>query len=70
MYAYVCGMGRGFFEGLCTLSNVTAHFRDPPPPLDSRIDAGDAPWLLHQSGFIARLVETDSGSTPSKHFRE
>jgi hypothetical protein len=36
MYACIPEIERGFFEGVCTLSNATANFRDPPlPPLDS-----------------------------------
>jgi len=31
MYACVCEIGGGFFAGVCTLSNATANFRDPPP---------------------------------------
>jgi hypothetical protein len=30
MYAYILEAGRGFFEGVCTPSNATAHLRDPP----------------------------------------
>jgi hypothetical protein len=40
MYACIPKIGGGFFEGVCTPSNATAHFRDPPPPpIDSRIDS-------------------------------
>ena len=40
MYASIHETGSGFFEGVCTLSNQAAIFRDPPPPpFDSRIDS-------------------------------
>jgi len=32
MYACVLETRRGFFEGVCTLSNTTANFNDPPQP--------------------------------------
>jgi hypothetical protein len=32
MYACVHKTGVGFFEAVCTLSNATANFHDPPPP--------------------------------------
>src|SRR5215211_37395 len=32
MYAYIGESGCRFFEGVCTPSNATAHFYDPPPP--------------------------------------
>src|SRR5215212_8804449 len=32
MYAYIRGTGFGFFEGVCTLSNTTTIFHDPPLP--------------------------------------
>src|SRR5215211_6046580 len=58
MYACILEIGGGFFEGVCTPSNATANFRDPPPPLGSRIDAGRTlcflvprPEIHH--GFIA-----------------
>jgi hypothetical protein len=35
MYAYIPETDSAFFEGLCTPSNATANFRDPPRPLDS-----------------------------------
>jgi hypothetical protein len=35
MYACVYETGSGFFVGVCTPSNATANFRDPPRPLDS-----------------------------------
>jgi hypothetical protein len=37
MYACVHETGSGFFDGVCTLSNATAIFRDPPPPCHSWI---------------------------------
>jgi hypothetical protein len=44
MYAYVLETGRGFFEGVCTLSNATYHSRDPAHPLTLReLTLGDAP---------------------------
>ena len=33
MYACIFETGRGFFEGVCAPSNVTAYFYDPPPPI-------------------------------------
>jgi hypothetical protein len=30
MYACISETGRGFFEGVCTPSNATAHSYDPP----------------------------------------
>ena len=30
MYACIPEIGCGFFEGVCTLSNASAIFRDPP----------------------------------------
>jgi hypothetical protein len=32
MYAYIPEIGCGFFDGVCTPSNATANFCDPPPP--------------------------------------
>jgi hypothetical protein len=32
MYACIPEIGDGFFEEVCTPSNTTANFRDPPPP--------------------------------------
>ena len=32
MYACICETGRGFFAGVCTPSNATVIFRDPPHP--------------------------------------
>jgi hypothetical protein len=32
MYACIPENGGGFFEVVCTPSNATADFRDPPPP--------------------------------------
>jgi hypothetical protein len=32
MYACVLEIGRGFFEGVCTLSNAIVHSYDPPHP--------------------------------------
>jgi hypothetical protein len=42
-------IGRGFFAGVCTPSNAPANFRDPPPPLDTRIDSGDTLLLYSAS---------------------
>jgi hypothetical protein len=36
MYAYIPDIGGGFFEGVCTPSNATAHSYDPPPPATHR----------------------------------
>ena len=37
MYACIHGIGSGFLAGVCTPSNATANFRDPPPlPLTIR----------------------------------
>ena len=36
MYAYIGEVGYKFFEGVCTPSNATAHFCDPPPPSSKR----------------------------------
>jgi hypothetical protein len=36
MYACIPGTGRGFFEGVCTPSNATAHSYDPPQPPTQR----------------------------------
>jgi hypothetical protein len=32
MYACISDIEGGFFEGVCTPSNATAHSCDPPPP--------------------------------------
>src|SRR5215210_6826122 len=40
MHACIREVGRGFFDGERQPSNTTTHLRDPPPPLDSRIDSG------------------------------
>jgi hypothetical protein len=32
MYAYDLDIEGGFFEGVCSPTNATANFRDPPPP--------------------------------------
>jgi hypothetical protein len=36
MYACIPEIDDGFFEGVCPLSNATANFRDPPPPLSAK----------------------------------
>src|SRR5215204_46884 len=36
MYACVPENGCGFFEGVCTPSNATAHSCDPPPPRNTK----------------------------------
>jgi hypothetical protein len=36
MYACIPDFGGGFFEGLCTPSNATAHSCDPSPPRIAR----------------------------------
>src|SRR5215216_4767943 len=36
MYAYIGEIGCRFFEGVCTPSNATANFCDPPPPSSKR----------------------------------
>jgi hypothetical protein len=36
MYACIRGTGRGFFEGVCTPSNATAHSCDPPYPVTGK----------------------------------
>jgi hypothetical protein len=36
MYACIPEIEGGFFEGVCTPSNATAIFRDPPPPRHAR----------------------------------
>jgi hypothetical protein len=41
-------LGSDLSAGVCTLSNAAANFRDPPPPLDTRIDSGDT-RLLHSA---------------------
>jgi hypothetical protein len=47
MYAYICEPERGFFAGVCTLSTMTTHLRDPPLSLDSRIDFGTHALVAH-----------------------
>jgi hypothetical protein len=49
MYAYVLEIGRRFFEGVCAPNDATVYFRDPPPPLDTRIDSGDTSSLYSAS---------------------
>src|SRR5215211_1043537 len=45
-------VGGGFFAGVCTPSNATANFRDPPPPLSAKEpepwqwDSGPK-WITH-----------------------
>jgi hypothetical protein len=39
MYACSRETRRGFFARVCTPSNATANFRDPPPPLSERTGA-------------------------------
>src|SRR5918992_4530760 len=57
MYACTYETGHGFFEGVCAPCKATAHFRDPPPPLDSRMDSGrdaQAPapsWFMQNRGY-------------------
>jgi hypothetical protein len=36
MYACVPETGRRFFAVVCTPSDATANFRDPPPPRNAR----------------------------------
>jgi hypothetical protein len=36
MYACIPEIGCGFFAVVCTLSNATAIFRDPPPPRNTK----------------------------------
>src|SRR5215217_5059377 len=50
MYACILETGRGFFEGVCAPCNATAHFRDPPPLLDSRIASPEA---FHPDAHVA-----------------
>ena len=67
MYACIPEMGLGFFEGACTPSNATANFRDPPPPLDSRMDSGrdaQAPephWFMENCGYGLSRMHSPRG---------
>jgi hypothetical protein len=55
MYACTHETGSGFFDGVCTLSNQAAIFRDPPPPptQENRSPIGRAPA---RSGSLAALL--------------
>jgi hypothetical protein len=50
MYACIPEIGRGFFEGVCAPCETTAHFSDPPSPLDSRISS---PETFHPDACVA-----------------
>ena len=53
MYACIPENGGGFFEGVCTPSNATAHFCDPPPtPRFANRLRRYALALLRRSGFL------------------
>jgi hypothetical protein len=41
MYACIPEDSGGFFERVCTPSNATVIFRDPPPPRNTK---GPEPW--------------------------
>jgi hypothetical protein len=57
MYACIPEIGRGFFEGVCAPSNVTAYFGDPPPtPTHNSLMAC---WTAPPQGFPA-AVHKDS----------
>jgi hypothetical protein len=50
MYACNLETGRGFFEGVSAPSDATTHLRDPPLPLDTRIDYESSPLAsLHRT---------------------
>jgi hypothetical protein len=46
MYACIPETGCGFFEVVCTPSSASAHLRDPPLPLDTRIDYERCPLAI------------------------
>jgi hypothetical protein len=54
MYACILEIRRGFFEGVCTPSNATAHSYDPPPPpLTLRESSlGDTLWLSSENSRV------------------
>ena len=60
MYACNRETRRGFFEGVCTPSNATAIFRDPPAPGHSRIDYGRRGLAAILVRVHARLLKRPS----------
>ena len=73
MYACVLENGLGFFEGMCTPSNATDHFCDPPPPRNARnrSPANEAPARRESRAALAwsalrRRVDVDHHSRGSR----
>ena len=56
MYAYIREAWRGFFEGVCTPSNATAHLDDPRPSRNAR-EPEPRQW---GSGTTAPLLPHDA----------
>jgi hypothetical protein len=59
MYASILEIGRGFFEGACTLRHTSANFRDPPPPRNTKTGAtllGLWPKEGHAPGYRGRRL--------------
>jgi hypothetical protein len=59
MYACTLEIGRGFFEGVCTPSNTTANFRDPPHPATQRTGTplpGLRPEVDHALRYCVRCL--------------
>jgi len=53
MYACIPEIGGGFFESVCTPTNTTAIFRDPPPPQHK--DRSPAIGTSARTGSLAAL---------------
>ena len=62
MYTCVPENGGGFFEGVRSPSNATAHLHDPPLPWHSRIGSGRCsfPILSRDSSLVRSAFSNDS----------
>src|SRR5215207_3851968 len=62
MYACILETGCGFFEGVCTPSNTTAHSCDPPLPLTLReLTLATAGWSKDERGRQYVICPARSG---------
>jgi hypothetical protein len=70
MYACILEIRRGFFEGVSTLTNAAVHLRDPPLPLDSRIDSEGHVLAVPICPSSPKMPNTTSEKAPSRHVGE
>jgi hypothetical protein len=57
MYACISEIDGGFFEGVCTLSDATAHSYDPPPPRNTK--EPESHWQGSGHMWITRRATVD-----------